>query len=118
MPTLKAAQHWILRNIAEKLPVHGAAHGFLAGRSILSNAAEHVGSKLVVKLDVRDFFPTVTLGRVKGVFRHAGYREPVAKLLAMLCTEAPREVVEQDGTTYYVALGPRCLPQGRRRARP
>lgn len=112
MPTLKAAQRWVLRNIAEKLPVHGAAHGFLAGRSILSNAAEHVGSKLVVKLDVRDFFPTVTLGRVKGVFRHAGYREPVAKLLAMLCTEAPREVVEQDGTTYYVALGPRCLPQG------
>src|SRR5262249_55667368 len=26
--------------------------------------------------------------------------------------EAPREVVEQDGQTYYVSLGPRCLPQG------
>ena len=46
------------------------------------------------------------------MFRKAGYREQVATLLALLCTESPREVVEHDGTTYYVALGPRCLPQG------
>jgi hypothetical protein len=112
LPTLKAAQHWVLRNVAEKLPVHGAAHGFLPGRSTLSNAAAHTGARLVVKMDVKDFFPTVTLKRVKGIFRKAGYREQVATLLALLCTEAPREVVEQDGQTYYVSLGPRCLPQG------
>jgi hypothetical protein len=109
---LKAAQHWILRNVVEKLPVHGAAHGFLPGRSTLTNAAAHTGARILVKMDVRDFFPTVTLRRVKGVFRKAGYREQVATLLALLCTEAPREVVELDGRTYYVALGPRCLPQG------
>ncbi|HZT79780.1 MAG TPA: reverse transcriptase family protein, partial [Gemmataceae bacterium] len=28
------------------------------------------------------------------------------------CTESPREVVRHDGKDYYVALGPRCLPQG------
>ena len=31
--TLKAAQRWALRNVFERLPVHGAAHGFLPGRS-------------------------------------------------------------------------------------
>ena len=112
MPILKAAQHWILRNIAEKLPVHGAAHGFLPGRSTVSNAAAHADARVLVKMDVKDFFPTVTLQRVKGIFRKAGYREQVATLLALLCTESPREVVEQDGQTYYVSLGPRCLPQG------
>lgn len=112
LPKLKAAQHWILRNIAEKLPVHGSAHGFLAGRSILTNAAAHTDARLVVKVDVKDFFPTVTQARVRGIFRKAGYREQVATLLALLCTESPREVVELDGQTYYVALGPRCLPQG------
>lgn len=112
LPTLKAAQHWILRNIVEKLPVHGAAHGFLAGRSIQSNASNHLDSKLVVKMDVKDFFPSVTFRRVKGIFRRAGYREQVATLLALICTEAPREIVEQGKTTYYVALGPRALPQG------
>jgi hypothetical protein len=112
LPKLKAAQRWILHGIVEKLLVHGAAHGFLPGRSILTNAAVHTGARVVVKMDIEAFFPTVTLRRVKGVFRKAGYREQVATLLALLCTEAPREIVPLDGKDYYVALGPRCLPQG------
>ena len=112
LPQLKAAQRWVLQNVVERLPVHGAAHGFLTGRSTVTNAAEHMGSKAVLKVDLKDFFPTVTLPRVKGVFRKAGYREQVATLLALLCTESPREIVERDGKTWYVALGPRCLPQG------
>jgi hypothetical protein len=112
MPKLKQAQHWILRNIAEKLLVHGAVHGFLPGRSTLTNAAAHANPRVVVKMDIKDFFPTVTLPRVRGLFRKAGYREQVATLLALLCTESPREVVEHNGQTYYVALGPRALPQG------
>jgi hypothetical protein len=111
-PALKAAQHWILHNVAERLPVHGAVHGFLPGRSTFTNAAAHTGARVVVKMDLKDFFPTVTLRRVKGIFRKAGYREQVAILLALLCTESPREVVTLEGQTYYVALGPRCLPQG------
>ncbi len=112
MKRLKAAQRWILQNIVERLPVHGSAQGFLVGRSILSNAAVHVNSKLLLKMDIKEFFPTVTLRRVKGLFRRAGYRDGISTLLALLCTEAPREIVEVDGTTYYVSLGSRCLPQG------
>src|SRR5262245_21874664 len=112
LPKLKAAQHWILRNIVEKLLVHGSAHGFLPGRSTLSNASAHPDPRLVLKMDLKDFFPTVTFPRVKGVFRRAGYREQIATLLALICTESPREIVEHDGKTYYVALGSRCLPQG------
>jgi hypothetical protein len=112
MPALKAAQHWVLHHIVERLPVHGSVHGFLPGRSTLTNAAAHSGARVVVKMDLKDFFPTVTLRRVKGVFRKAGYRKQVATLLALLCTESPREVVTLEGQTYYVSLGPRCLPQG------
>ena len=112
LPRLKAAQRWILHHIVERLPTHGAAHGFLAGRSIATNAAAHPNPKTLLKMDVTDFFPTVTVRRVRGVFRRAGYRGPVATLLAQICTEAPREVVQLDGVTYYVSLGPRCLPQG------
>ena len=109
---LKAAQRWILREVVEHLPVHGAAHGFLNARSILTNARQHTGASIVLEMDIKDFFPSVSVARVKGVFRKAGYREQVAILLALLCTESPREVVEIDGKTWYLALGPRCLPQG------
>src|SRR6185369_4982445 len=112
MPKLKAAQRWILEHVVERLPVHGKSHGFLAGRSIATNAAAHVASKIILKVDLKDFFPTITFRRAKGIFRKAGYRDQVATLMALICTEAPREIVERDGKTYYVALGPRCLPQG------
>jgi hypothetical protein len=112
MPKLKALQRWALEHYFEKLPVHAAAHGFLPARSVLTNALAHVGADVVVKLDVKDFFPTITWQRVKGLLRKAGVTEPVATLLALLCTEAPRQLVEFRGQTLYVATGPRCLPQG------
>ena len=68
--------------MAEKLPVHGAAHGFLSARSIVSNARAHAGADVIVKIDVKDFFPTVTWRRVKGLFRKAGLTENTATLLA------------------------------------
>ena len=112
LPRLKETQRWILHHIVERLFVHGAAHGFLPGRSILTNAEVHCDSRVLLKMDVKDFFPTITFPRVKGVFRKAGYREQPATLLALLCTESPREIVRDNGRDMYVALGPRCLPQG------
>jgi retron-type reverse transcriptase len=111
-PDLKNAQRWIATHIVEHLPVHGAAHGFIPGRSTKTNARAHAGARLVAKIDLSDFYPTVTLLRVKGIFRKAGYGEQVATLLALLCTESPREEATIDGKTYYVAVAPRSLPQG------
>ncbi|MGP9544938.1 reverse transcriptase family protein [Psychrobacter sp. AOP7-B1-25] len=112
IPRLKFVQRWILHNILNNLTTHGAAHGFVRGKSIVTNAAVHSNSELLIKLDVKDFFPSVSWRRVKGVFRHAGYPEQISTLLSLLCTESPRQVVQQDGKTYYVALGDRALPQG------
>jgi RNA-directed DNA polymerase len=111
-PDLKAVQRWIMREVTEHLPVHAAAHGFLAGRSIVTNARPHAGARVVVKMDVREFYPTVTLRRVRGLLRRAGLTEQLATLMALLATEAPREIVQTHGKTYYVATGPRSLPQG------
>jgi len=111
-PELKAAQRWITREVTEHLPLHGAAHGFVTGRSIATNARVHAGARVIVKLDIRGFYPTVTMRRVKGLLRRAGLGEQVATLLALLATESPREEVVTHGKTHYVATGPRSLPQG------
>ena len=113
MPRLKALQKLILKEIVEKMSVHGSAHGFVVGKSILSNAEEHVDSQVVVSIDLKDFFPSFSFRRVKGIFRSYGYPEGISTLLALICTEADRRVVTlEDGQTYYVATGPRVLPQG------
>jgi retron-type reverse transcriptase len=109
---LKKAQRWILEQVLDRLPVTAPAHGFVAGRSVVSNALCHIGRDVVVNCDLKDFFPTITFPRVRGVFEAIGYSPAVATVLALLCTEAPRARVEMEGRTYWVAAGPRALPQG------
>lgn len=109
---LKAAQRWILDSLLNRPTLSDHAHGFRKGRSIVTNARPHVGAEVVVNVDLRDFFPTVTYRRVKGLYRKLGYSEEVATLLALLCTEPDTVETELDGITYYVAQGTRHLPQG------
>ena len=111
-PELKQAQRWVLSNVVERLPVHGAAHGFVAGRSILTNALAHRGADVLVKVDLKDFFPSVNWRRVKGLLRKGGLKENTSTLLALMSTEAPRERMSFRGKTLHVAKGPRALPQG------
>lgn len=109
---LARCQEWIRIQILERVALHDAAHGFVAGRSTLSNAKPHLGRAAVVNADLKDFFPSVTFPRVKGVFQQLGYSPAAATVLALLCTECPRSRVNYDGRELYVATGPRGLPQG------
>jgi RNA-directed DNA polymerase len=109
---LGAAQRWILDNILAKVATHDAAHGFTAGRSTVTNAAPHVGRSVVVNADLKDFFPTITFVRVKGIFQSLGYSPAAATIFALLCTEAPRKSLIYDGKSFAAATGPRVLPQG------
>ncbi|MGE0757426.1 MAG: reverse transcriptase family protein [Pirellulaceae bacterium] len=90
---LKAIQRRILTGILEGIPPHLAAHAFRHGTSICTFAAPHVGRHVVVRLDLRDFFPSISRARVRAVFRTAGYPEQVATTLAELCTSiTPLEI--------------------------
>src|SRR6185436_17792305 len=86
--------------------------GFVSGRSTVSNARAHLGRSLVVNLDLKDFFPSVTFPRVRGLFESVGYSPAAATILALLCTESPRMAVDHDGTRHWVAVAERALPQG------
>jgi hypothetical protein len=85
---LKEIQRWILREILDHVPVHGAAQGFIAGRSVIDHARRHSGQPAVLRLDLTDFFASVSAGRVFGVFRLAGYDPAVAHVLTGLTTNA------------------------------
>jgi retron-type reverse transcriptase len=109
---LRHAQGWIRENVLAKLPLTEQAHGFVPARSTVTNARAHVGKKVVVNLDLRDFFPSITFPRVRGLFESVGYSPCAATILTLLVTEAPRMKVESDGEVRLVAAGDRALPQG------
>ena len=109
---LKAVQRNLHEQLVSRLPVSPFAHGFRKGHSVATNAAPHVGKPVVIKLDIADCFPTIHVGRVRGLLIGYGYSYPVAQTLAVMMTEPPRQPVEVDGQLYHVPVGPRVRVQG------
>ena len=83
---MKLVQRWILNEILYNLNVGEFAHGFVRGKSIVTNATVHVDQDLVLGIDLKDFFPSITLNRIMGLFRNIGYNEEICHALGELCT--------------------------------
>ena len=111
-PSLQRAQQWVQDTILRSQPLHPAAMAFRPGVSIVDNARLHSGAQVVVRLDLKDFFPTITFARVRGLFESFGYNPGVATVLSLLCTDSPRVIVSLDGHRHVVPVGERALPQG------
>ena len=109
---LKALQRRLNALLVSKLPISEYAHGFRTGHSVRSNAEPHVGKSVILRLDVKDFFPSIHFGRVRGLLIALGYGYPVATTLAALMTEAPRQPVVVGEVRFFAPTGPRACPQG------
>ena len=83
---LKQLQQQVLSRILEKVPPHPAVHGFVKGRSITTCVSLHTGKAVVMRLDLKDFFPSFCAARIQTMFRTFGYPERVADMLGGICT--------------------------------
>ena len=112
---LREIQRRILRGILDPVPVHRAAHGFRRGRSCLTFVAPHVGREVVLRMDLRNFFPGIPAPRIHALFEKLGYPEAVSRMLTALCTNAvPMSVAKRGAASWTEAkqLGVPHLPQG------
>lgn len=85
-PSLLEIQRWIYTELLSKLQVNDVAHGYIVGRSAISNARPHCGRDVLLKLDLRDFFPSISFARVLGFFSALGYSNTVSYMLGRLTT--------------------------------
>ncbi len=104
-PRLKDLQKRILGAILDHIPSHPRVHGFVKSRSIQTFAAPHIGRRVVLRMDLENFFPTFPGARVQSFFRTLGYPEPVADLLGGIATNCvPRiawnEMIRQTGLAF------------------
>jgi RNA-directed DNA polymerase len=111
-PKMRVAQTWINSNILNQLTPSKYSYAFRPKTSIVDNAKQHLQKKIIVKLVVKVFFPSITFKRVRGYFEFLGYNPGVSTVLALLCTDAPRVKVTLKGRSQIVAVGARSLPQG------
>lgn len=80
---------------------HEAAMGFVPGRSVVTNSQVHVGQKYVYNIDLKDFFPSITSGRL---FKRL--------LVAPFCMDKKVASLVADLCCYTNANGQNVLPQG------
>lgn len=81
---LIAVQRWILRNILAQRPLSAVVTAFARGRSIKNNAQFHVNQRMVLSLDVVNFFSSIERSHVFGVFRDLGFTLEVTDALTGL----------------------------------
>lgn len=98
--SLMKAQRWINEHILKPIKPHSASYAFVEKSSIMKCAAVHCGSSWLIKLDISDFFESVSEIQVYRVFRKVGYSALVAFELARICTiqtsfRSPREKFRQ-----------------------
>lgn len=91
---LKVIQRRLNKNILAKIEMPNYAHGAVKGRSNITNAKKHQGKKYKFTTDLKDFFPSISNGRVFDMFLENGFSPTVARVLTKL-------------TTYRG-----CIPQG------
>lgn len=62
------------------------AHGFIKQRSIITNAEIHTNKKCMLNIDIKDFFGSIHIGRVIGLFRSIPFlfNNTIATSLAQL----------------------------------
>lgn len=83
---LKILQRKLNQVLAAVYQPKTSVHGFTTGRSVVTNAQVHAGSKFILNVDLKDFFPSINFGRVRGLFKAKPYNlnPEVATLLAQL----------------------------------
>lgn len=85
-PALLEMQYWIYNNILKTIEINSSAHGFAYKKSILTNSNVHKGQKELLKLDIKDFFPSIEINRIIAIFKQLGYPNNVSYYLASICT--------------------------------
>lgn len=85
LPDLKQVQHWMLNNILNYIEISKYAKAYVKKQGVKSNARFHRGQKVLVSMDVKDFFPSIKKIDIFHVFHGLGYTENVSWFMAYLC---------------------------------
>lgn len=83
---LRTIQRNLLHHVLEEFQISEFACAYKKGTSIVDNARPHVGAKLVLKLDIQDFFDQITWSLVyQNAFPGTHFPPAIRKMLTEFC---------------------------------
>lgn len=85
---LKSLQRKLAVLLNEIYPAPAYVHGFIKGRGIVGNADIHVGKRVVLNFDLKDFFPSITVTRIIGLLKAHPFnfnKEVASSIAGLVC---------------------------------
>lgn len=116
--SLAAAQRWLVDHVLRYAPVHQASFAFHPDSSPVQAAEQHPNTKWLLKVDVEDFFHSVSEGTVSAIFARLGFPKLLAFELARLCTipidrgPGKNPAPHSSPIAFYALSTEGMLPQG------
>lgn len=117
--TLKELQRWIVNNILRYTRAHPASYAFHPNSRPLEAAEEHCGCTWLLKIDLENFFHSISEGRIAEVFSQLGFSRLLSFELARIVTvavnhgDARTDHAERwSAIPYYQCAHEGMLPQG------
>lgn len=84
-PEIKLIQRWLISNVLATLPVHSAAKAYRIGKSIADHAAIHAKNRFLLKMDFRNFFPSISADDIQRYLQEVGRKSPEdARIISLL----------------------------------
>ena len=86
--SLNTVQRWVLNNILYKIKVSPYSYGFIKdgnGSPIVKCAEKHKNNLYILKMDIKNFYPSIKRERIYFKFTNIGYNSSVANLLTNIC---------------------------------
>lgn len=121
-PPLMAVQSWIAQEILNGISTHPAAMAYVSGLSnpLKIHAEKHIGSRWILKVDIKNFFNNISEQQVYKVFKGFGYPKLLSFEMARLCTRVTpnrrgnrwNKVIRKKYTSLYTNRIIGSLPQG------
>ncbi len=85
-PALLGVQRWIAESILSRGRTHSASTAYSKGSRLIAAAEPHCGCRWLIKLDVKNFFESISEISAYRAFRRLGYQPLVAFELSRLST--------------------------------
>lgn len=117
-PSLMSAQRWLVDHVLRYTTVHPASFAFHPESSPVQAAEQHPNTKWLLKVDIEDFFHSVSEGTVTRIFSQLGFPKLLAFEFARLCTIGLDRGIGKNPAphtgpiAFYASDYEGCLPQG------
>jgi hypothetical protein len=82
---LKSLQRSVYHKLLKRLHLHQAATAYIPGKSIFDNALPHVRQEVVINIDLKDFFGSISSDKIYRYWHFLGWDVETSIILKNIC---------------------------------